>query len=208
MKVTISRYFSLRCFLSFLSYFNGLSSSPGLYPSPLCSHYRPDYHLLLDILDTGHHSAYVSTLWSQMYQYRRRRRFGTRLKQRYRTSSLGTQSFQEVCGVLPIFSHGSRLIVLGFGLCGVPETLIKALQQRSDVSNLTVVSNNAGAGEFGLGISILRFIFSSSRLFLMTNSFSSIDQVRTARQANDILPWRVCGYNALTIESLIFCPQQ
>lgn len=40
----------------------------------------------------------------------------------------------------------------GFGLCGVPNTLIQALSKRSDVNNLTGVSNNAGAGERGLGL--------------------------------------------------------
>jgi hypothetical protein len=41
--------------------------------------------------------------------------------------------------------------LLGFGLCGVPETLIEAVTRRKDVQNLTAVSNNAGAGDFGLG---------------------------------------------------------
>ena len=40
---------------------------------------------------------------------------------------------------------------LGFGLCGTPDTLIGALAKRKDVKNLTAVSNNAGAGEHGLG---------------------------------------------------------
>ena len=40
---------------------------------------------------------------------------------------------------------------LGFGLCGTPDTLIGALAKRKDVNNLTAVSNNAGAGEHGLG---------------------------------------------------------
>lgn len=38
----------------------------------------------------------------------------------------------------------------GFGLCGIPEHLIKALH-RSGVSGLTVISNNAGVDNFGLG---------------------------------------------------------
>jgi acyl CoA:acetate/3-ketoacid CoA transferase alpha subunit len=40
---------------------------------------------------------------------------------------------------------------LGFGLCGTPDTLIGALAKRNDIKNLTAVSNNAGAGEHGLG---------------------------------------------------------
>ena len=39
----------------------------------------------------------------------------------------------------------------GFGLCGVPETLIEALRE-SGVKGLTVVSNNAGVDGWGLGV--------------------------------------------------------
>ena len=39
----------------------------------------------------------------------------------------------------------------GFGLCGIPENLIGALRD-SGVKNLTVVSNNAGVDDFGLGL--------------------------------------------------------
>ena len=39
----------------------------------------------------------------------------------------------------------------GFGLCGIPETLIQAIRE-SGVKNLTVVSNNAGVDGIGLGL--------------------------------------------------------
>jgi len=39
----------------------------------------------------------------------------------------------------------------GFGLCGIPENLITALRD-SGAKGLTVVSNNAGVDEFGLGL--------------------------------------------------------
>jgi 3-oxoacid CoA-transferase subunit A len=39
----------------------------------------------------------------------------------------------------------------GFGLCGIPETLIHAIRE-SGVSNLTVISNNAGVDGVGLGL--------------------------------------------------------
>lgn len=47
-------------------------------------------------------------------------------------------------------TDGCTLLVGGFGLCGVPETLIEALV-RKGVKNLTTVSNNAGVDDFGLG---------------------------------------------------------
>ena len=46
---------------------------------------------------------------------------------------------------------GSLLIVGGFGLCGIPENLIVALRDQG-AKDLTVVSNNCGVDDFGLGI--------------------------------------------------------
>lgn len=46
---------------------------------------------------------------------------------------------------------GATLVVGGFGLCGIPENLIAALV-RSGVKDLTVVSNNCGVDDWGLGL--------------------------------------------------------
>ncbi|GAC93540.1 succinyl-CoA:3-ketoacid-coenzyme A transferase [Pseudozyma hubeiensis SY62] len=46
---------------------------------------------------------------------------------------------------------GSTLLSAGFGLCGTPETLIAAISRHPHIKDLTVVSNNAGTGDFGLG---------------------------------------------------------
>ena len=46
---------------------------------------------------------------------------------------------------------GATLVVGGFGLCGIPENLIAALVRRG-VKNLTVVSNNCGVDDWGLGL--------------------------------------------------------
>jgi len=45
---------------------------------------------------------------------------------------------------------GMKLAVGGFGLCGIPETLIEALRD-SGTKDLTVASNNAGTDGYGLG---------------------------------------------------------
>jgi 3-oxoacid CoA-transferase subunit A len=45
---------------------------------------------------------------------------------------------------------GATILVGGFGYSGVPENLIAALW-RKGAKNLTIVSNNAGGDEFGLG---------------------------------------------------------
>ncbi|HUC83424.1 MAG TPA: CoA transferase subunit A [Flavisolibacter sp.] len=46
---------------------------------------------------------------------------------------------------------GAALMLGGFGLCGIPEASILALQQMG-VKNLTCISNNAGVDDFGLGL--------------------------------------------------------
>lgn len=46
---------------------------------------------------------------------------------------------------------GSTLIVGGFGLCGIPENTLLALRDK-EVKNLTIVSNNCGVDDWGLGI--------------------------------------------------------
>ena len=50
-----------------------------------------------------------------------------------------------------VVADGQTLAVGGFGLCGIPETLIEALRD-SGVRNLTAISNNAGVDGFGLGL--------------------------------------------------------
>ncbi|WP_066293990.1 CoA transferase subunit A [Bacillus sp. FJAT-29937] len=46
---------------------------------------------------------------------------------------------------------GAVLMVGGFGLCGIPENLILALVEKG-VKDLTVISNNCGVDEWGLGL--------------------------------------------------------
>ncbi len=46
---------------------------------------------------------------------------------------------------------GATILMGGFGLCGIPEHLIAAVR-RKGTKNLTVVSNNAGVDDFGIGV--------------------------------------------------------
>jgi 3-oxoacid CoA-transferase subunit A len=50
-----------------------------------------------------------------------------------------------------IVKDGQTIGVGGFGLCGIPEALIKALRD-SGVTGLTAISNNAGVDDAGLGL--------------------------------------------------------
>ncbi len=46
---------------------------------------------------------------------------------------------------------GATIMVGGFGLCGIPENLIRALVKKG-TRNLTTISNNAGVDGFGMGL--------------------------------------------------------
>ena len=53
--------------------------------------------------------------------------------------------------VVAAIPDGASIMMGGFGLCGIPENLIKALHARG-TKHLTVISNNAGVDEFGAGM--------------------------------------------------------
>ena len=46
---------------------------------------------------------------------------------------------------------GMTIMAGGFGLCGIPENLIAALHARG-VGGLTIISNNCGIDDKGLGL--------------------------------------------------------
>jgi 3-oxoacid CoA-transferase subunit A len=50
-----------------------------------------------------------------------------------------------------LLHDGMTIAAGGFGLCGIPETLIAAISE-SGVRDLTIISNNAGVDDYGLGI--------------------------------------------------------
>jgi len=50
-----------------------------------------------------------------------------------------------------LLRDGMTIMAGGFGLCGIPENLIAAIRE-AGVKDLTVVSNNCGVDDFGLGI--------------------------------------------------------
>jgi 3-oxoacid CoA-transferase subunit A len=61
------------------------------------------------------------------------------------------QSAMADLGSRGVLRDGMTVMVGGFGLCGIPEFLIKALRD-SGVKGLTCISNNAGVDDAGLGL--------------------------------------------------------
>src|ERR671922_2762901 len=57
-------------------------------------------------------------------------------------------SADEAAALIP---DGASILMGGFGLCGIPENLIAALHRRG-TKHLTVISNNAGVDDFGVGM--------------------------------------------------------
>ena len=65
---------------------------------------------------------------------------------------MANKIYSDATGALDgVLFDGMTIMAGGFGLCGIPENLIREIQ-RSGVKNLTVVSNNAGVDGFGLGV--------------------------------------------------------
>jgi len=60
--------------------------------------------------------------------------------------------FEDATAALDgVLRDGMTIMAGGFGLCGIPENLILALRE-SGVKDITVISNNCGIDDFGLGL--------------------------------------------------------
>ena len=52
---------------------------------------------------------------------------------------------------MALVHDGASIMMGGFGLAGIPENLVTALQRRG-TKDLTIISNNAGTDDFGIGL--------------------------------------------------------
>jgi len=59
--------------------------------------------------------------------------------------------FPSVAEALFDLTDGATIMAGGFGLCGIPENLIRAIRDKG-VKDLTFISNNAGIDDEGLGL--------------------------------------------------------
>jgi 3-oxoacid CoA-transferase subunit A len=60
---------------------------------------------------------------------------------------------------------GASILAGGFGLCGNPENLIRAIHAKG-IKNLSIISNNCGTDKFGLGV-----LLQSGQVKKMTSSY-------------------------------------
>ena len=78
---------------------------------------------------------------------------GARIRQQLMSCSVrnfSSKIFPSAAEAIKDVKDGDMLLVGGFGLCGIPENLINALVDKGTKGH-TVVSNNAGIEDCGLG---------------------------------------------------------
>jgi 3-oxoacid CoA-transferase subunit A len=74
---------------------------------------------------------------------------------------------------------GAMLIVGGFGLCGIPENAILALREQG-TKNLTIVSNNCGVEDWGLGV-----LLANKQIKKMVSSYVGENKIFEQQFLND-----------------------
>lgn len=78
---------------------------------------------------------------------------------------MAVKIFKTAAEAVADIPSNSTLIIGGFGLCGIPENLIKGLVD-TGITGLTCVSNNAGVDDFGIGL-----LFAKKQVKKMISSY-------------------------------------
>ena len=68
------------------------------------------------------------------------------------TKSFSSKVYKSSKDAVADIKSGSRILIGGFGICGIPENLLKELSERTEVKDLEIVSNNGGVADFGNGL--------------------------------------------------------
>ncbi len=90
--------------------------------------------------------------------------------------------FDSADAAIADITDGAAILVGGFGLCGNPENLITALHKKG-TKNLTIVSNNCGIDQDGLGV-----LMSAGQIATMIGSYvgenKTLEQLYLNQQIN------------------------
>lgn len=78
---------------------------------------------------------------------------------------MAVKIFSTAAEAVADVKDGSTILLGGFGLCGIPENLIKALVEKG-TTGLTCVSNNAGVDNYGIGL-----LFAKKQVKKMISSY-------------------------------------
>jgi 3-oxoacid CoA-transferase subunit A len=84
-------------------------------------------------------------------------------------------------------NDGATIMVGGFGLCGIPENLIRALVKKR-VTNLNTISNNVGVDEFGLGLMLSAGLIRSHKGSYVGENKLLEDMALTGRIDLELIP--------------------
>jgi 3-oxoacid CoA-transferase subunit A len=84
-------------------------------------------------------------------------------------------------------NDGATIMVGGFGLCGIPENLIRALVKKG-VKDLNTISNNVGVDEFGLGLMLYAGQIRSHKGSYVGENKLLEDMVLTGRIDLELIP--------------------
>ena len=94
---------------------------------------------------------------------------------RVATAATGGKAFATAEEAVKDIPTGAKLLVGGFGLTGVPENLLRAIDAGS-AGEFTVVSSNVGTAEEGLGP-----LFASKKIAKVVGSYVGENDVRHNR---------------------------
>ena len=92
--------------------------------------------------------------------------------------------YPDAAAALFDLQDGAVVLSSGFGLCGNPENLITAIHARG-TQGLTLVSNNCGTTELGLGV-----LASSNSLPLLHHLPSNASRIARASASSSSRIWR------------------
>ena len=80
--------------------------------------------------------------------------------------------FKSTKDAVADIKSGSKILIGGFGICGIPENLLKNLSERKDVKDLEIISNNGGIADFGNGL-----LLKSKQVKRLTGSYVGENKV-------------------------------